>query len=85
VKICEKFNTADPQICDLKYEKKIDLGEVNFKKLKVKDLKKILMDWGEDKACKGCTEKSDFVRAVKELMPKHAPEAFKKLTDRDEL
>ena len=66
-------------------EKKIDLSEVDFKKLKVKDLKKILSDWDQDQACKGCSEKSDFVRAVKELMPKHAPEAYKKLKEREEL
>ena len=66
-------------------EKKIDLTEVDFNKLKVKDLKKILSDWDEDKACKGCSEKSDFVRAVKELMPKHAPEAYKKLKAREDL
>lgn len=51
----------------------------------MKDLKKILADWNEEKACKGCSEKSDFVRAVKELMPKHAPEAYQKLKERDEL
>ena len=60
-------------------EKKIDFTTVDFKKLKVKDLKKILSDWGEDKACKGCSEKSDFVRVVKELLPKYAPEAAEKL------
>ncbi|WAR24975.1 MANF-like protein [Mya arenaria] len=54
-------------------------------KLKVKDLKKILSDWDEERACRGCSEKSDFVRAVKELMPKHAPEAYAKLKARDEL
>ncbi|WAR25011.1 ARMET-like protein [Mya arenaria] len=51
----------------------------------VKDLKKILSDWDEERACRGCSEKSDFVRAVKELMPKHAPEAYAKLKARDEL
>ncbi|XP_052778979.1 mesencephalic astrocyte-derived neurotrophic factor homolog [Mya arenaria] len=85
VKVCEKLQDADPQICDLKYEKKLDLSEVEFKKLKVKDLKKILSDWDEERACRGCSEKSDFVRAVKELMPKHAPEAYAKLKARDEL
>ncbi|XP_060571298.1 mesencephalic astrocyte-derived neurotrophic factor homolog [Ruditapes philippinarum] len=85
LKTCEKLRTADSQVCDLKYEKKIDLTAVDFKKLKVKDLKKILSDWNEDKACKGCSEKSDFVRAVKELMPKHAPEAYEKLKAREEL
>lgn len=79
LKICEKLREKDPQICDLKYEKKIDFTTVDFKKLKVKDLKKILSDWGEDKACKGCSEKSDFVRVVKELLPKYAPEAAEKL------
>lgn len=85
VKICEKLKSADAQICELKYEKKIDLTKIDFKKLKVKDLKKILADWNEEKACKGCSEKSDFVRAVKELMPKYAPEAYQKLKEREEL
>lgn len=38
-------------------------------KLKVKDLKKILDDWNE--VCKGCSEKTEFVARVKELLPKH--------------
>ncbi|XP_048738758.1 mesencephalic astrocyte-derived neurotrophic factor homolog [Ostrea edulis] len=77
LKICEKLRDVDSQICDLKYEKQIDLTKVDLKKLKVKDLKKILSDWGEDNACKGCAEKSDFVRKVEELMPRYAPEAAK--------
>lgn len=80
-KVCEKLKAADSQICELKYDKQIDLSEVNFKKLKVKDLKKILSDWGEDDACKGCAEKDDFIRAVEKLMPKYAPEAAKKRND----
>jgi hypothetical protein len=44
---------------------------VNLKKLKVKDLKKILSNWGEDNACKGCAEKSDFIKVVEDLMPKY--------------
>lgn len=79
LKICEKLKENAQQVCDLKYDKKIDFATVDFKKLKVKDLKKILSDWGEDKACKGCSEKSDFVRVVKELLPKYAPEAAAKL------
>ena len=59
-------------------DKQIDLTKVELKKLKVKDLKKILSDWGEDNACKGCAEKSDFIKKVEELMPKYAPEAAKK-------
>lgn len=77
-KLCSKLKEADGQICELKYDKEIDLASVNLKKLKVKDLKKILSNWGEDNACKGCAEKSDFIKVVEELMPKYAPEAAKK-------
>ena len=70
-KVCEKLEKKDGQICDLRYDKEIDLKNTNLNKLKVKDLKKILNEW--DEACVACTEKSDFVKRVKDLMPKHAP------------
>jgi len=70
-KVCEKLEKKDKQICDLHYDKEIDLKNTNLNKLKVKELKKILTDW--DEVCVACTEKSDFVKRVKELMPKHAP------------
>jgi len=76
-KICFKLYRKDEQICDMKYEKTIDLSNVDLNKLKVKDLKKILADW--DEKCKGCTEKTDFVKRIKELIPVHAPEAAKKM------
>lgn len=60
-------------------DKQLDLTSVDLKKLKVKDLKKILEDWGE--SCKGCAEKSDFIRKITELMPKYAPAAAKARTD----
>ncbi|XP_023667049.1 mesencephalic astrocyte-derived neurotrophic factor [Paramormyrops kingsleyae] len=78
-KICEKLKKKDSQICELKYDKQVDLSSVDLKKLKVKDLKKILEEWGE--ACKGCVEKSDFIRKINELMPKYAPSAAKARTD----
>ena len=34
-------------MCELRYDKQIDLKNVNLKKLKVRDLKKILNDWDE--------------------------------------
>ena len=71
-KICrEKLLKKDSQICDLKYEKQIDVNEVDLKKLKVKDLKKILNDWGED--TKAFSEKSEFIRRIEELKPIKAP------------
>jgi len=77
-KICEKLKKKDMQICELKYDKQVDLSTVDLKKLKVKDLKKILEEWGE--SCKGCAEKSDFIRKINELMPKYAPNAAKART-----
>lgn len=64
-KICGDLYKKDSQICDLKYEKKIDLKTVNIKKLKVKELKKILEQHGQD--CKGCTEKSEYVKKVQAI------------------
>ncbi|KAK2861536.1 hypothetical protein Q5P01_001069 [Channa striata] len=78
-KICEKLKKKDSQICELRYDKQLDLTTVDLKKLKVKDLKKILEEWGE--SCKGCAEKSDFIRKIVELMPKYAPAAAKARTD----
>ncbi|XP_029288470.1 mesencephalic astrocyte-derived neurotrophic factor [Cottoperca gobio] len=78
-KICEKLKKQDSQICELKYDKQLDLTTVDLKKLKVKDLKKILEEWGE--SCKGCAEKSDFIRKITELMPKYAPAAAKARTE----
>ncbi|KAJ0023960.1 hypothetical protein NQD34_003859 [Periophthalmus magnuspinnatus] len=78
-KICEKLKKKDSQICELKYDKQLDLSTVDLKKLKVKDLKKILEEWGE--SCKGCAEKSDFIRKIMELMPKYAPSAAKARTE----
>ncbi|XP_029907405.1 mesencephalic astrocyte-derived neurotrophic factor [Myripristis murdjan] len=78
-KVCEKLKKKDSQICELKYDKQLDLSTVDLKKLKVKDLKKILEEWGE--SCKGCAEKSDFIRKITELMPKYAPSAAKARTE----
>ncbi|KAK3932057.1 Mesencephalic astrocyte-derived neurotrophic factor-like protein [Frankliniella fusca] len=66
-KICEKLKKKDNQICDLRYDKTIDLKTVDLKKLKVRDLKKILNDW--DETCDGCLEKSDFIKRIEELKP----------------
>lgn len=69
-KICEKLKKKDAQICDLRFDKQIDLNTVNLKKLKVRDLKKILNDWEE--ICEGCIEKTDFIKRIEELKPKYS-------------
>lgn len=68
-KICEKLKKKDAQICDLRFDKQIDLNNVDLKKLKVRDLKKILNDW--DEVCEGCIEKTDFIKRIEELKPKY--------------
>ncbi|CAH1107528.1 unnamed protein product [Psylliodes chrysocephalus] len=68
-KICEKLKKKDQQICELRYDVEIDLKTVDLKKLKVRDLKKILNDWGEE--CEGCIEKSEYLKRIEELKPKH--------------
>lgn len=68
-KICEKLKKKDAQICELRYDVEIDLKNVDLKKLKVRDLKKILNDWGED--CAGCIEKSEYLNRIEELKPRH--------------
>ncbi|XP_063710668.1 mesencephalic astrocyte-derived neurotrophic factor homolog [Symsagittifera roscoffensis] len=69
-KICEnKLKPLDSQICALQYEKQIDLDSVDLNKLRVKELKKILETW--DETCKGCTEKTDYIKLINELKPKY--------------
>ncbi|XP_074124671.1 cerebral dopamine neurotrophic factor [Sminthopsis crassicaudata] len=69
LKICEKLKRIDSQICELKYEKKLDLESVDLSKMRVTELKKILNSWGEE--CKTCIEKTDLVDLIKKLAPKY--------------
>ncbi|KXJ15780.1 mesencephalic astrocyte-derived neurotrophic factor homolog [Exaiptasia diaphana] len=69
-KICEALKSKDAQICELQYEQKIDLKNTNLKKLRVKQLKKILNDF--DETCQGCVEKSDYIKKIEELMAQHS-------------
>eukprot|EP00127_Corallochytrium_limacisporum_P002720 Clim_evm29s136 gene=Clim_evmTU29s136 len=72
-KVCDKLKKKDSEICALKYDKPIDLNEVKLEKLKMKQLKKILRDWGEQKACANCVEKSEYIKIIRELRPKYDP------------
>ena len=53
-------------------EKSIDLKTVDLKKLKVRDLKKVLSDW--DESCDDCIEKADFIKRIEQLKPKYVKE-----------
>ena len=50
-------------------DQQIDLNAVDLKKLRVKQLKKILSDWDEE--CVGCLEKTDFIRRIEQLKSEH--------------
>lgn len=50
-------------------EKQIDWTSIDLGKLRVKELKKILNDWGE--SCRGCAEKRDFIEKIDQLKPHH--------------
>lgn len=71
-KLCERLSQKVGGICALRYEKTIDWNTVDLKKLKVRDLKKILNDWDED--CDGCIEKTDFIKRIEELKSKYLKE-----------
>jgi len=63
--VCSKLSKKDSQLCALRYEKEIDLNTVDLKKLKVRDLKKILDKFGA--VCDGCLEKTDYIKRIEEL------------------
>jgi len=77
-KICEKLKASDGQICNIRVEKPkvpVDWSTVVFDKMRVKELKDVLSEWGEK--CNGCTDKSDFLALIK----KHLPAQIKKQQD----
>merc|ERR1712146_671585 len=52
-RLCNRLKTKDAQMCELKYEKKIDPHTTNFNKLRVKELRKICDDEGIDTKARG--------------------------------
>ena len=69
--MCGRFYLACflRQICDLKYEKPLDLKSINLGKARIKVLKDILRRWGEK--CKGCTSKKDLLDKIDAVREKH--------------
>merc|ERR1719498_1376508 len=62
-KVCEYLAKSNPDFCEIKYKVKTSKN-TDYKKLRVKELKRILSERGV--VCKGCLEKSDYVRRAKE-------------------
>lgn len=62
VGVCKKLDRASAEICTVKYPIKTGPG-TNYKKMRVKQLKKILSERGV--TCRGCIEKRDFIKKCK--------------------
>jgi len=69
-KVCAELKNKDSQICDLKYDKPIDWDNLDLDKMRVKQLKELLLKLKD--SCKGCVEKADYISRIKELKPKSA-------------
>ena len=63
-RLCTRLKSKDAQMCELRYEKKIDVKNVDLKKLRVKELRKICDDEGI--GTKGLAEKDEFVKKIRE-------------------
>lgn len=65
LKVCQRIDKTNPEICTVKLPVKTEKMETkDIKKLRVKQLKKILADRGVE--CTGCVEKEEFVKKVQE-------------------
>jgi len=63
-RLCNRLKSKDAQMCELKYEKKIDIKNTNLNKLRVKELRKICDDEGID--TKGMVEKDEYIKKIKD-------------------
>ena len=65
-RIKQKLKKKNAEICTLRFKVKTQEGgkEVNYKKMRVRQLKQILNDRGV--ACVGCMSKDEYIRRVKE-------------------
>jgi len=62
-RLCNRLKKKDGQMCELKYDKKFDPKTADWKKLRVKELRKICDDEGID--TKGLVEKEEFLKKIK--------------------
>lgn len=63
LRICKALNKKNPDFCSIRYPIKTD-ADTDYSKKRVKELRAILSDRGVE--CKGCVEKSDYVKRCKE-------------------
>lgn len=64
-RLCKRINKSNSEICGVKFPVKTEnLEKKDLTKLRVKQLKSILLDRGVE--CKGCVEKEEFIAKVQE-------------------
>ncbi len=64
-KVCKRLEKVNPEVCGVRFPvKTANMESKDYSKLRVKQLKQILADRGVQ--CKGCSEKSEFVKRVEE-------------------
>ena len=64
-RLCKRINKSNPEICGVKFPVKTEkLDKQDLSKLRVKQLKSILLDRGVE--CKGCVEKEEFIKKVQD-------------------
>ncbi len=61
--MCKRLKAGNSEICDVKYPIKVADENVDYGKMRVKQLREILNDRGVE--CVACTEKSEYIEMVK--------------------
>mmetsp|Transcript_12315 Transcript_12315/g.39386 ORF Transcript_12315/g.39386 Transcript_12315/m.39386 type:complete len:169 (+) Transcript_12315:39-545(+) len=63
--ICyRKLRRKNTELCEMRFPEKVERGNTDYAKMRIKQLRNILAERGVD--CVGCIEKTDFVRRCKE-------------------
>ena len=62
-RLCNRLKKKDGQMCELRYDKQFDPKTADFKKMRVKELKRVCDDEGID--VKGLVEKDEFINKIK--------------------
>lgn len=67
--VCKKLDRQSAEICAVKYPIKLEGGTLNYKKMRVKQLKQILHERGV--SCRGCVDKGQYIKKCKDTEHLH--------------
>jgi len=63
-RLCSRLKKKDAQMCELRFDKKVDVKNVDLKKLRVKELRKICDDEGIE--TKSLVEKDEYIKKIRQ-------------------